>query len=101
MCLMLVTIALFSFVDVALFNFITAECDICGLLRFCPPLIVYSGTLHNTTVGPEFWKTMNLLPEGTKIIFNLVGFLTFKSPEFKIGTSAGTAGTGTKAARKL
>lgn len=71
-----------SSLDVALFNFITAECDICGLLRFCPALIVYSGTLHNTTVGPEFWKTMNLLPEGTKIIFNLVGFLTFDSPEF-------------------
>ncbi|KAK0203758.1 glycoside hydrolase family 79 protein [Desarmillaria ectypa] len=47
-----------STLDVALFNFITDECDMCG-------------TLHNTTVGPEFWKTMDLLPEGTKIVFNL------------------------------
>lgn len=43
-----------STLEVALFNFITDD-----------------GTLHNTTVGPEFWKTMNLLPEGTNIIFNL------------------------------
>ncbi|KAG7448585.1 uncharacterized protein BT62DRAFT_929673 [Guyanagaster necrorhizus] len=43
-----------SSLDVALFNFITND-----------------GTLHNTTVGPEFWKTMDLLPEGTRIVFTL------------------------------
>ncbi|KAK0458968.1 glycoside hydrolase family 79 protein [Desarmillaria tabescens] len=47
-----------STLDMALFNFITDEYDLCG-------------TLHNTTVGPEFWKTTDLLPEGTKIVFNL------------------------------
>jgi len=31
-----------------------------------------TGALHNTTIGPEFWKSVGLLPEGTKITMNLV-----------------------------
>ena len=31
-----------------------------------------SGALHNTTIGPEFWKSMSLLPQGTQITVNLV-----------------------------
>ncbi|CAA7267123.1 unnamed protein product [Cyclocybe aegerita] len=30
-----------------------------------------AGALHNTTVGPEFWKSVTLLPKGTKIMMNL------------------------------
>ncbi|KAJ3514586.1 hypothetical protein NLJ89_g2287 [Agrocybe chaxingu] len=30
-----------------------------------------AGALHNTTVGPDFWKSMTLLPKGTKIMMNL------------------------------
>lgn len=33
------------------------------------------GTLRNTTIGPEFWKIPQLLlPEGSKVIMNLVLF---------------------------
>ena len=31
-----------------------------------------SGALHNTTIGPEFWRSMSLLPNGTQITVNLV-----------------------------
>ncbi|KAG6898544.1 hypothetical protein C0993_006087 [Termitomyces sp. T159_Od127] len=41
--------------DVGLFNFIDA-----------------SGTLHNTTIGPAFWESVKLLPEGTKVTVTLV-----------------------------
>jgi len=34
-----------------------------------------SGALHNTTIGPEFWKIVALLPADAKIIMNLVLFL--------------------------
>ncbi|RXW24284.1 hypothetical protein EST38_g1587 [Candolleomyces aberdarensis] len=40
--------------DIGLFNFIDDK-----------------GALHNTTVGPGFWKSMKLLPEGTKVTLNL------------------------------
>ncbi|KAF9485196.1 hypothetical protein BDN70DRAFT_871592 [Pholiota conissans] len=30
-----------------------------------------SGALHNTTLGPAFWKSVGLLPTGTKITMNL------------------------------
>lgn len=30
-----------------------------------------AGVLHNTTVGPGFWKSMSLLPKGTRITVNL------------------------------
>lgn len=41
--------------DTALFNFIDS-----------------SGTLHNTTIGPDFYEATKLLPKGTKIIMDLV-----------------------------
>lgn len=31
-----------------------------------------SGALQNTTIGPLFWDSVKLLPEGTKIVMNLV-----------------------------
>lgn len=31
-----------------------------------------TGALHNTTLGPQFWKSVGLLPQGTKIIMTLV-----------------------------
>lgn len=31
-----------------------------------------AGVLHNTTIGPGFWDSVNLLPEGSKITMNLV-----------------------------
>ncbi|KAF5327825.1 hypothetical protein D9619_004932 [Psilocybe cf. subviscida] len=30
-----------------------------------------SGALHNTTLGPAFWKSVQLLPDGTKVIMTL------------------------------
>ncbi|KDR76300.1 hypothetical protein GALMADRAFT_247654 [Galerina marginata CBS 339.88] len=30
-----------------------------------------TGALHNTTIGPQFWKSVGLLPKGTNIIMNL------------------------------
>ncbi|KAH9481455.1 Beta-glucuronidase [Psilocybe cubensis] len=30
-----------------------------------------TGALHNTTLGPQFWKSVGLLPQGTKIIMTL------------------------------
>ncbi|KAF9532530.1 hypothetical protein CPB83DRAFT_625886 [Crepidotus variabilis] len=30
-----------------------------------------TGALHNTTIGPEFWKIIQLLPDSTKITMNL------------------------------
>lgn len=33
-----------------------------------------TGALHNTTIGPQFWKSIGLLPQGTKIIMTLVIF---------------------------
>lgn len=33
-----------------------------------------TGALHNTTIGPGFWDSVGLLPEGTKVTMNLVGF---------------------------
>ncbi|PFH53076.1 glycoside hydrolase family 79 protein [Amanita thiersii Skay4041] len=29
------------------------------------------GVLHNTTIGPGFWDSVKLLPDGTKVIMNL------------------------------
>jgi hypothetical protein len=31
-----------------------------------------TGALHNTTLGPAFWRSVGLLPTGTKITMNLV-----------------------------
>ena len=44
--------------DIGLFNFIDDK-----------------GALHNTTIGPGFWESMRLLPEGTKVTLNLVSTL--------------------------
>jgi len=41
--------------EVSLFNFIDS-----------------TGALRNTTLGPQFWKSIGLLPKGTKIVMNLV-----------------------------
>ncbi|GLB40178.1 putative glycosyl hydrolase family 79 C-terminal beta domain [Lyophyllum shimeji] len=30
-----------------------------------------TGALHNTTIGPGFWESVKLLPEGTKVVMNL------------------------------
>ncbi|KAG6880117.1 hypothetical protein C0992_005824 [Termitomyces sp. T32_za158] len=30
-----------------------------------------SGTLHNTTIGPAFWESVKLLPDGTKVTVTL------------------------------
>lgn len=35
-----------------------------------------SGALHNTTLGPAFWKSVALLPQGTKITLTLVSSST-------------------------
>ena len=32
----------------------------------------FSGDLINTTIGPQFWDTFDVLPKDTKIIMNLV-----------------------------
>lgn len=42
-----------------------------GLFNF----IDDKGALHNTTIGPGFWESMKLLPEGTKVTMNLVSVL--------------------------
>jgi hypothetical protein len=31
-----------------------------------------TGALRNTTLGPQFWNSVKLLPEGTKIVMTLV-----------------------------
>ena len=31
-----------------------------------------TGALHNTTIGPGWWESIGLLPEGTKVTMNLV-----------------------------
>lgn len=36
------------------------------------------GILHNTTIGPEFWKATALLPADAKFIMNLVLFLYYR-----------------------
>lgn len=46
--------------DVSLFNFIDD-----------------SGALQNTTIGPAFWNSVKLLPEGTKVTMNLVRPIVF------------------------
>lgn len=46
-----------STLDTALFNFVDD-----------------AGVLHNTTIGPQFWEAVHLLPEGTDIIMNLVRY---------------------------
>lgn len=37
-----------------------------------------TGALHNTTIGPGFWESVGLLPEGTKVTMNLVRFLRLR-----------------------
>lgn len=39
-----------------------------GLSNF----IDQAGTLQNTTIGPQFWDSVKLLPQGTKVIMDLV-----------------------------
>ena len=37
-----------------------------------------TGALHNTTIGPGFWESVGLLPEGTKVTMNLVRYLRLR-----------------------
>jgi hypothetical protein len=38
-----------------------------------------TGALRNTTLGPQFWNSVKLLPEGTKIVMTLVGHSCIRS----------------------
>ena len=59
--------------DVALYNYINA-----------------SGALINTTLGPQFWNSVKLLPEGTQIVMTLVSqFTRFATVEFRPRTGLG------------
>ena len=50
--------------DVALYNYIDA-----------------TGALINTTLGPQFWNSVKLLPEGTQIVMTLVSQPTILDPD--------------------
>jgi len=39
-----------------------------------------TGALINTTLGPQFWNSVKLLPEGTKIVMTLVSHSLIRSP---------------------